>query len=519
MDHIKNKYRKFRLPIVDEKEIRYLFEEDDPEILTSDIPQGQQSQHFRPYEKAKDRKGVPVLRETETGRFFYNLDVATIEKRLSNGYYKRPKDFLKDVKRISKDAKMIGDEDRILKANELLANVEIDMAMIELEHPLFVAELENVYERELKREKDMIEKAKVRAAEEGQRLDAIASNVPPPNTIGSSTDASTGPIKLGQPLSNGLRMHPLTPSNQSSLSNGLSDLSNLDGHAPSNTTSIPSHDEAEIYMTTSDERPSTEKDSGSSFGPSAQTRGIESYTGPLRDLEHRKTIHNEFSQQDGITSMAPGSQPADYANDASTTSSDKRNTGSSADKGFASQSQSLSQSQSFRNGPDLSHFREQTEPNSQLPDTAPNTQTSQSSAGGPDSIHSEQSSPSQQLSQPDRSSQPPVSNVKTPKAALANILNQGPEPRPQKMEPTGLPPINIRKDYNDVAFQYFIQASSGCSVEQLEQLYSGMMSEVWKQRQEYDRQVVMEHVRARFEEELQDIQELQGMAPASQGED
>ena len=522
MDQIKLKYRRFRLPIIDEKEIRYLFEDDDPDILTSDLPQDQQTQVFRPFEKATDKKGEPGLLQTETGRFFYNLDITTIEKRLSNGYYKRPKDYTADVKKLAKDARTVGDEERQIKAKELFDNVEVDMNQIGFEHPQLVAELENVYKRELEREKEMVERAKQRAREEGRKLDSVMSNVPPQNTMGSSTDASTGPIRLGEPLTNGLVHHPITPSNPSSYSNDITDLSDLDPRDKSNSTSIPSQENADVEMTNSDEMPSIEKDSYSSFGPSAQTRPMDSYTGPPRTVEERKLNPNDLSQRSFMTSMAPGSQPADYTNDASTTSSDKRNTGSSADKDFGTQSQNLSQSQSFKDGPDLSEFHTQTETNSQLPDTASNTQTPQSSGGRPDSDRSDSLSQGQRLSQTEQSfSQTPTSTPilqETSKAALANILNEGPPPGPQHMDPTGLPPVVIDRNYTEACIHHFSVRSSGCSVEQLEQLYSAIMSEVWNSRHEWNRRVLMETVKKRFDEEVRDIEELQGRALASQEE-
>ncbi|KAK2808692.1 hypothetical protein FQN49_008695, partial [Arthroderma sp. PD_2] len=125
MDQIR-KYKRFRSGVVDEAHIRYLYDDDNPNVVTSDVPVQERST-FRPYEKDTDKAGVPGLREVASGKFYYNLDIVTIEKRLSNGYYKRPKDFLADIKRLAKDAKQLGEPDRQLKANELLANVEVDI--------------------------------------------------------------------------------------------------------------------------------------------------------------------------------------------------------------------------------------------------------------------------------------------------------------------------------------------------------------------------------------------------------
>lgn len=389
MDQIKLKFKKFRTGVIDTNQIKYLYEEEDPSLVTTDLPEEQRQLEYRPYEKAKDSHGEPVLREVATGKIFYNLETVTIEKRLSNGYYKRPKDFVSDVKKLTKDAKAIGDEDRLMKANELQANVEVDVGAIESENPPFMAELENVHQRELKREKGMLEKDKRVAAEEGRRIEAMPTNVPPNVPTGdpgeSTTDQSSGPIVLGQLLTNGIVHHPVTPSNPSQPStltngpsHGLSDLSDIHGqsHSASNGTSGPSRGDGDTHLTISEERPSTGKDTQSSFGPSAQTRPFESYTGGPASLQQRRSIPGSLSQVSAVTPMAEGSQLADYTNYASTTSSDKRHTGSSGDKHTQNTQSTNGPGQVVKpdSGPDLSMFPSPPEANSQIPDTVVNTQ-------------------------------------------------------------------------------------------------------------------------------------------------
>ena len=519
MDQVKKQHRKYRLAVIDEKDIHYLFEEDDPGVVTSDLPEIERAHGSRPYEKDEDENGEPGLRDTRTQKFFYNLDFATVDTRLSNGYYKRPKDFYRDIKKFLKDARAIGDEERERKMGELLANVEVDMGKIEQFDPMFVAELENVYQREVKREKEMIEKARQHAAEEGRKINGIASNVPPQNTMDTTTDASSGPIKLGQ-LPNGFPIRRLSPSEPSSSANHLSDLSNLDGQVESTVTSFPSNGDEDTSMTNGDDRsPEKESRSGSSFGPSAQTRPWDSHTGPPTTLEQRKAAYNGLSQVSAITPMAAGSQPADYTNDASTTTSAEKNTGSSGDKQW-SQSLIGTQSQSVKGGPDFSMFHDATETNSQLPDTAPNTQASQSSQDGAGSHPSNQSSGQTSSQQGQRPSQPPAvptfSQERAKAGSLKHLLNTGPEPEYIRAAPTGLPPLVIQRDYNIAFFGKVVTDTSGCSVEQLEQLYSAMMNEIWRHRHDYDRFKVVKAVEARFDEELTDIKNGPGMGPSSQ---
>ena len=372
MDQIKLRYKKFRTGVIDESQISYLYDEEDPAIVSTDLPlEERRMDPTRPYERASDDHGEPGLLERETGRFFYNLEINTIEKRLSNGYYKRPKDFTSDIKKLTKDAKTIGDQERLIKANELQANVEVDMDNIEMQEPALVIELENVYARELKRERELLDKGKLTAIAEERRIE----NLPPPDVGMSSAGFSTGPIVLGQTMSNGNVNHPTTPSNPSQpstltngLSIGLSDLSDLHGQLQSNGNSAPSQSEGDIHISNSDDLPSTERDTQtSSFGLSAQTRPLESYTGGPASLDQRRSIPGSLSQKSAMTPMAPGSNLRDYTNYASTTSSDKRNTGSSGDKNTQSTTGRI-------DGPDFSIFPDQMNGNSQLPDTRVNTQ-------------------------------------------------------------------------------------------------------------------------------------------------
>ncbi|KAJ5902398.1 hypothetical protein N7495_002926, partial [Penicillium taxi] len=141
------KARKFRTGIIDETKIRYLYDEADPDIVTGDVHNAED----RPYEKALDKNGVIGLREVSTDKFYYNMDLSLIEKRLSNGFYTRFGDFLADFKKIAKDARVLGDEERIIRANELLANVEMDITAIEQSDPLLIFQTDQLHSRMLAR--------------------------------------------------------------------------------------------------------------------------------------------------------------------------------------------------------------------------------------------------------------------------------------------------------------------------------------------------------------------------------
>jgi ATPase family AAA domain-containing protein 2 len=385
MDQIRTKYRKFRTGVIEEHQIRYLYDEADPGTVSSDLHTELLARaSFRPYEIGKDAHGEPGLVESGTGKFFYNLDTVTIEKRLSNGYYKRPRDFLADVKRLAKDARAINDQERLLKANELLTNVEVDIEGIELGQAALAAECERVYQRELVREKEAVAKAEKEAGEDGSmRPPPVFSNVPHGGASQpSSVNPSTGPITLGEPvndrrmlLQNIMPVTPLRLASSSVTTNGA--YATADGGSDLNGSASHQADaEGDTNMTNSDPRPNsheqshghstdtqrTQHTSSSSFGPSAQPRPPHSYTAPSQQMRQASGMSAPLSQKSNFTPMAAGSQATDYHNSASTTqtTSGKKNSGSS---GAVAASQEL--------GPNL-YMYDYLRPNTQateIPDT------------------------------------------------------------------------------------------------------------------------------------------------------
>lgn len=345
MDQIRTKHKKFRTGVIDESQIRYLYDEADPGTVTSDLhTEFLATASFRPFEIGRDAHGVPGLVDQANGNFYYNLDSVTIEKRLSNGYYKRPKDFLADIKRLAKDAKTISDEDRLLKANELLANVEVDIGGIELAEPALVAECERVYERELAREKEALEKAR-HADRQSKDMPPpqVVSNVPHGNSSNpSTTNNSTGPILLGEPVQRKndivqrLAAAEASPST-SVLTNGThpqrgeaeehgtasGSQSNHDGRETDNEGDTPMGG-VESHPTSNEKSNETQKThTTSSFGnrESAQPRPFHSYTAPSQQLMKESGVSAPRSQIGPFTPMPAGSQAAEFQNDASTTQS------------------------------------------------------------------------------------------------------------------------------------------------------------------------------------------------------
>lgn len=503
MDQIK-KYKRFRTGVIDDSQIRYLFEEEDPSILTSDLPLEQQTV-FRPFEKAQDKHGVPGLKETATGRFFYNLEIVTIEKRLSNGYYKRPKDFLADIKRIAKDARALGDQERLLRANELLTNVEVDIGGIEQTDPALVAECEAVYNREMEREKEALDRAK--KTNPSADMPPPNSNVPHGNTDSS---LSSGPIVLGQPFVNGAR--PTTPSGLSnvvSASNGRHGGSGDDLNQNDTSKSDQSRvEDGDTLMTNSDELDfSGRHTANSSFGQSAQPKHPLSNTAPSLQIRRESGI-SSLSQKAPMTPMAPGSQPNDYSNDASTTqtTSDKKTDQSN---GPQLHTQSPVTGSGPRDYPDLTSYPDRISQEEHLPDTQQGEFSFPSTfmniltlVDYPYSQNSHMNgSQSRGLQRPGTAPRPSA-----PPANIKSLLNNEEQ----------LPRLIVDHGYIDKLRTELTLRTSGFTVEQLEQINTHLMDCLWKKRGEWDRTKVAVSLQEEFNEVFQDMQQNQEFMSMSQ---
>lgn len=116
MDLFKSRYKRFKKPIIEESFLHHLFE---PSILENPAINYEVA-----YMKADDPAHLNMIKELATGKYFYNMDLDTIEERIWNGYYSEAKQFLKDVRMIVKDSLNSGDRERILKANEMFTNAQ-----------------------------------------------------------------------------------------------------------------------------------------------------------------------------------------------------------------------------------------------------------------------------------------------------------------------------------------------------------------------------------------------------------
>lgn len=91
---------------------------------------------------------------------------------------------------------------------------------------------------------------------------------------------------------------------------------------------------------------------------------------------------------------------------------------------------------------------------------------------------------------------------------LNEILND--EPKPQ---------LILDDSLVTALHEKLVQSTSGCSLEQLEQINAALMDAIWKYRFEYNRNVVLKEVTEAFNVIINDIQTMQEILKSSQEEE
>jgi hypothetical protein len=480
MDQIQKKYRKFRNPVVPQSVIQYLFDEQEENYVRPDVVQ------FRPYELDKDKDGVPGLRDNATGKFLYNLETTMIEERLSNGYYTRPKDFVADIRSLAKDAKNVGDRERALKANELLANVEVDVALIEANPAM--ADCENVYLRQLQRTKEKEEKRRKRA-EADARL--VGSDIP----ADPNEQSEDGPVILGEPLPKtrpGLFESYSTPT--TSLSNGHhathSSHSLESQQRLSNGSSIPStrHSGEDVHMSGTDSP--SHLDSQTMPPPPPTISGAPLFSRSRNTQPSNatgiSTQPSPLSQRSAFQSLPRDVSPNALLNDASTTTSGKKTSDPSTRS-----SGDASSTQRTNGGRDMSQFfspsaaaRDDGGGDSQLPDTQSQElwMHSQGQQRGPATSHAPTFPSSHVGSDNDLASTAGGTQLSSQKDT---IVDEG---------------------FLRGLVELFVGRTEGWTVEELEMVYRECMECLWRSRGEWNRSRVGVEVADVFEEAVGEVE-------------
>lgn len=489
MDQINRKYKKFRQPVISQAQINYLFAESDPNFVTADIAQVQP----RPFEIVKDKHSNDVLRDTATGKTYYNLETTTIEERLSNGFYTRPKDFLFDIKALARDAKSIGDKERTLKANELLSNVEVDVASIETSTAHI--DWEALYNRQKHRAKEAAEKERKKKAMQSV-LNRVQSDFG--GTGGNDSD-SQGPVTLGEPVPGArtmARFQVRSPPSNSQATPGQ------DSHALSNGTTEPSG--GDVQMSGVDDETQAVSDT-SGMGPPPKSVGT-----------------TQISQRSALTSLPPGVSPSQVLNDASTTKTSDPSTNRSNLSTQLTNGDHGSQHRESGSGGDNGNDFD-------IPDTAPvASQLTSSDEVWPHSqahaLRGNQGTDSQVLGsgsptspQSPSYSRTPASTSKSHGLGVKDILNEQPVSDSRNSGSSNSQPLSIDIDAGIESFlENMTDKTSGCTIEQLEQINRDIMDAIWRGRGEWNRQRVLNDVGRVFNATIDDIEQLQGMGPLSQ---
>ncbi|KAI0435096.1 hypothetical protein F5Y09DRAFT_104077 [Xylaria sp. FL1042] len=480
MDQISKKYQKFRHPVIPESQYQYLLDEADPNYVRADVADAPP----RLYELGEDSDGYPGLRETTTGKFFYNLDVNIIETRLANGYYWRPYEFLKDVRALKSDAENIGDRARWLKASELLANVEVDVLDVDEKLRNTGINWERLYETHKKRREEREERARKKKAMQSV-VDAAQSS------------ASNGG-SLPQNGSHTPNLHTTTAQFQviGGPSNGIVEATA--SNAATNGTSVPSRStDDDVQMGNSDNHSGhpTPMQPPSQW-PRMQPRSLNT---SVMATPGRMT---QISQVSAVQSLPPGVSPSALVNDASTTRTSDPSNRSSNLSGQLTNGES---------GPET------------MPDTLPYPDNSQISSSDERWPHSQADAilrgyiPQPRHSQDSQHQASPTAAKSSHAPSVANLLNEpldeGLMSQPQSQK---VLQVELGEDSAELLLAELTKRTSGCTIEQLEQINRDLMSKLWETRGEHNRMKVFNLITQVFNESMHDILEMQKIFQSSQ---
>ncbi|KAJ0108610.1 hypothetical protein J7T55_015044 [Diaporthe amygdali] len=495
MDQLKKgKYRVFYKPMIPYDRIRYLFEEADPNYVSPDVPQ------HRPYIISKDSHGTEGLLEVDTGKFYYNLELITIEERLSNGYYARPKDFYRDIKTLVHDSKNVGDKDKILKANEMESNVDVDMG--DIENALGGPDPWNaLHERQLRRAAEAVEKSKKKAAMESA-IGMVESNL-----NGDDSETQVGPIRIGAPVppesTTLARFRVMSPEERDAA--GDTHMSNGNS-VPSRIPEESGGDEATQPL--------------SQMGPPPAVQRSITTSSVVRNAAG---VETQVSQVSALTSLPHGVSPsavlneASTTNDPSTTNRSSSNWSTQATNGFHSDVENVSQLPDTQPPGDHQSGPSQHTGSSHSPwmhsqaDALAHGKLSNVGYGGTSNL---QTSPtSSQVPTERRDSRIGLPNLLNDPVSVADnssVRNSGGSSSSSQHMPV-VHDGQVQQFLNDLT-----ERTSGCTIEQLEQINRELMDHIWLSRHEWNRMKVLNQLVKIFNDTISDIEEMQGVGQSSQ---
>ncbi|TGO60013.1 hypothetical protein BCON_0039g00440 [Botryotinia convoluta] len=518
MDQIHRKYRKFRTPVLQNSQFQYLFDEQDPNYVQPDIPQ------FRPFELAVDKKGNKCLRETVSGKIYYNLDTTTIEERLVNGFYARPKDFVFDIKTLVRDAKAIGDKDRLLRAKEMLANVEVDLYAYE--HDPKFADCENLYRRQLQRAKEM--EAKYGKKAQGiVGTDLVRSDIFSEEFgLGSN---SPGAINLNQIIP-GRRPGSAVPSFQAfnpDITQGSSEQNATIQRSFINGSSVPSrasgedslmsgtNDNASDYSQSSPALPRQQWPPKSAMAPSSMSNVATGFNS-------QRSAWQEISHDTPISALMNNASPTSSGKKTSEATTSKRtsaNWSTQATNGTRPGASSPIDGQ--RHDADLLD----TQRYSQNPSTQNTNVAEGERSSNEEWLHSQAHAlarghlgfPSQTPSTRNSQDKPPVPPFNAPsRNSQDNGVTDDSLVEASSTQSSSQKTYIFNEFLVNELLDKLTDGSSGCSIEQLEQIYRELMDYIWKMRGEWNRSTICVGLTRVFNDTILDIEAMQKVGKPSQ---
>ncbi|EGY15047.1 hypothetical protein VD0002_g3205 [Verticillium dahliae] len=492
MDQINRKYKKFRQPVIPSHLLEHLFLETDPDYIRPDLAEGE----VRPYEIVKDKDGTDILRETATGKTFYNLETTTIEERLSNGFYCRPQDFYRDIKTLAKDSRAIGDKERTLKANEIVTNVDVDVAGV-------IQQTAHIDWDALKHRQ--IERAKLAADKERKRraMQSIVDRVQSDAAAAGNDSDSQGPVVLGEPIPGSrhttTRFQPMSPLR-------TTDATGSDLHSHSNGNTKPSRlSDVQMGGVDDDTQPVYEPHVMKPPAPEWLRTDHTTTTSSARATAG----NTQLSQRSVVTTVPPGVSPSALLNDASTTKT--------SDPSDRSSSKWSTQHTNGYHADQNARMDDSQLPDTQIPPGGGGSQLGddQWQHSQLDALHRPSDGPA---TQPSQVNSTPSAAQKSQAISLGNILNDSPtnDHIRNSGSSSSQQQVVIHESRVEALHDELTSRTSGCTIEQLEQINRELMDEVWKTRGDWNRMTVLGCVTRVFNDTIKDIEDIQGLLQQSQ---
>ena len=240
--------------------------------------------------------------------------------------------------------------------------------------------------------------------------------------------------------------------------------------------------------------------------PDSQDLSTMNHTDIQFQTPSRLDTQTQKSQLPGRTFIPPGSFHQDYHNSASTTTSGNQTSKRSSDNKFSQSTNGAAPA----GAPDFAGMMPSASGGSQLPDTQ----------GALDSFESRftVSPPIECTTDLSRDLEQPFANTQLSNSQPSQSSMPAPAPR-HAVDISAIlnePQLLLDVDSLNILQHKLVRLTSGCSLEQLEQINAALMDAIWQHRQDYNRNVVVKKVADAFDSIIVDIQAMQNIRKLSQ---